>query len=73
MGLKNETVIPLVRSIIKHPVLLGVHLSDNHLDGESKNQIMKLFGVDNSCYVKTHGLEEKRFNNTDELDLTFEV
>ena len=34
---------------------------------------MKLFGVDNSFYVKTHGLEEKRFNNTDELDLTFEV
>ena len=34
---------------------------------------MKLFGVDNSFYVKTHGLEEKRFNNTDELDLTFEA
>ena len=34
---------------------------------------MKLFGVDNSFYTKTHDIDEKKFNNTDELDLTYEV
>jgi hypothetical protein len=34
---------------------------------------MKLFGVDSSFYTRTHDIDAKEYNNTDELDLTYEV
>ena len=58
----------LCYALSNNKTILSVHLDENDLDTESKNTILRLFGIDNTHYFKHY--EESKFNKTDELSRT---